>query len=488
MKIDIKNIIDGPELTGEHWLADGVENEPRKRDGEQVKIQDPQEAHHVDTEADSGNHTGSITDGAATAADDLQIDGSDAVSEPERDLMPEEPHEVAGAEILHEDDAGLQRDDAEQQVDTAEPESAATDSDAADEKASEFSRQEMPEPSEVVEIDEAVEFKDGSGSSEPPGRDDKTARSNRIWLAAIAAAFVMLLAVTYIYNTMIPREVNALVDDKSSTIVTKAHTMEELLEEQGIQYCDKDYLSVQLSTYVSEGLSFELEHAKDFNVTADGGTKQYKSLCETVGDALEDCGVKVGKLDIVKPGRDTVMSENLDIVIKRVEFKEKTIVEKIAFDTRTKEDSSMEEGKTKVLKKGRNGKAKVTYRIKYVDGKAVSKKKISKKVIKKPVDKVVAKGTGYVFDGSSYSRKLTVRAYAYTGGGTTAMGTPARVGEIAVDPGVIPLGSTVYIEGVGLRTAEDTGGNIKGNTIDIYMNSQSECINWGVRYVTIYIK
>jgi 3D (Asp-Asp-Asp) domain-containing protein len=81
-----------------------------------------------------------------------------------------------------------------------------------------------------------------------------------------------------------------------------------------------------------------------------------------------------------------------------------------------------------------------------------------------------------------------VKAYSYTGGGTTAMGTRARVGEIAVDPSVIPLGSRVYIEGFGVRYAEDTGGNIKGNTIDIYMNTMAECRNWGVRYVTIYIE
>ena len=68
------------------------------------------------------------------------------------------------------------------------------------------------------------------------------------------------------------------------------------------------------------------------------------------------------------------------------------------------------------------------------------------------------------------------------------MGTRARAGEIAVDPRVIPLGSKVYIEGVGARIAEDTGGNIKGNTIDIYMNSVAECRKWGARTVTIYIQ
>ena len=67
------------------------------------------------------------------------------------------------------------------------------------------------------------------------------------------------------------------------------------------------------------------------------------------------------------------------------------------------------------------------------------------------------------------------------------MGTAARTGEIAVDPSVIPLGTNVYVEGYGFARAEDTGGNIKGNTIDVYKNSESACLSWGVRNVTIYI-
>lgn len=85
-----------------------------------------------------------------------------------------------------------------------------------------------------------------------------------------------------------------------------------------------------------------------------------------------------------------------------------------------------------------------------------------------------------------YKNKFTVKVYAYSGGGYTAMGTRARVGEIAVDPRVIPLGTRVYVNGYGFARAEDTGGNIKGRTIDAYMNSTSQCYRWGVRYKTIY--
>lgn len=77
--------------------------------------------------------------------------------------------------------------------------------------------------------------------------------------------------------------------------------------------------------------------------------------------------------------------------------------------------------------------------------------------------------------------------------GITATGTRAKVGTIAVDPRVIPLGTKVYVEGLfgaenyGYATAEDTGGAIKGNIIDLYFNTHRETINWGRQQVNVYI-
>ena len=85
-----------------------------------------------------------------------------------------------------------------------------------------------------------------------------------------------------------------------------------------------------------------------------------------------------------------------------------------------------------------------------------------------------------------------MKSTAYTptdggGSGRTALGNYAGKGHAAVDPDVIPLGSIVYIEGYGYATAEDTGGAIKGNIIDLYMNSTSEVYNWGRRPVKVTI-
>ena len=76
-------------------------------------------------------------------------------------------------------------------------------------------------------------------------------------------------------------------------------------------------------------------------------------------------------------------------------------------------------------------------------------------------------------------------------GDLTHMGTKVRPGVIAVDPKLIPLGSRVYIEfadGHGAyATAEDTGGAIKGNRIDIAMSTVSEAYDFGMQKAKVYI-
>lgn len=58
---------------------------------------------------------------------------------------------------------------------------------------------------------------------------------------------------------------------------------------------------------------------------------------------------------------------------------------------------------------------------------------------------------------------------------------------IAVDPAVIPLGTRVYVEGIGMAIALDTGGAIKGNIIDIMMDSKEEAVNFGRKPLTVWV-
>lgn len=84
---------------------------------------------------------------------------------------------------------------------------------------------------------------------------------------------------------------------------------------------------------------------------------------------------------------------------------------------------------------------------------------------------------------------MTVSATAYAGDSITATGTTPKVGRtIAVDPRVIPYGTKVYIPALGgTYIAEDCGGGIKGNKIDIFMSSEAKCNSWGVRNIEIQI-
>ena len=82
---------------------------------------------------------------------------------------------------------------------------------------------------------------------------------------------------------------------------------------------------------------------------------------------------------------------------------------------------------------------------------------------------------------------FTATAYTWTGY-RTATGTWPSRGTVAVDPRVIPLGTELHIEGYGPAVAADTGGAIKGQKLDLYMDSKDECLQWGRRKVEVQIR
>lgn len=72
--------------------------------------------------------------------------------------------------------------------------------------------------------------------------------------------------------------------------------------------------------------------------------------------------------------------------------------------------------------------------------------------------------------------------------GITASGTKATAKRtIAVDTNIIPLGSEVEIEGLGVYIAEDTGSAIKGKIIDLYFDTHEEALKFGRQKVNIRI-
>ena len=80
--------------------------------------------------------------------------------------------------------------------------------------------------------------------------------------------------------------------------------------------------------------------------------------------------------------------------------------------------------------------------------------------------------------------RFVVTCYALRG--ETATGRRVSTDVVAVDPRVVPLGARLYIAGVGVRTAADTGRAIKGSRLDIWMPTSRECRQFGRRPLAVY--
>lgn len=94
-----------------------------------------------------------------------------------------------------------------------------------------------------------------------------------------------------------------------------------------------------------------------------------------------------------------------------------------------------------------------------------------------------------------YAGEYTIVAYCTEqyphicgGNPTTKSGEPVTPGvTVAADPDVLPLGTRIYIDGVGERVVQDTGGAIKGRKIDLAVESHVEAVEWGVHHKGVWI-
>lgn len=262
---------------------------------------------------------------------------------------------------------------------------------------------------------------------------------------------------------------------------------------------DEEYAIVSVYDNGDDVFTVNIKEKYDVSITADGKTVSHHTGDGTVSAILEQAGVELGENDLVTPSLDTTITEPTEITVVRVTKKQKTETQEVPFTTETRSTDELYTGESRVAQQGVNGVKEVTKEYTYHDGVQVSCVQIGEKIVTEPVAKIVENGTKQptvtTSGGSvSYSRVLTVEATAYSGGGLTASGTQARVGAIAVDPRVIPLGSKLYITSAdgkswvyGYAVAEDTGGAIKGNRIDLYFNSESQCNSFGRQMAKVYI-
>ncbi|WP_232699006.1 3D domain-containing protein [Brevibacillus daliensis] len=319
-----------------------------------------------------------------------------------------------------------------------------------------------------------------------------------LYTILVIAAGVLLSVGIYFFNLSIqPKQVTLIVDGQSEVIMTKAKTVEQLLQEKELSIIDKDVVRPDLTAAVDENMTVELLKSWQIPVVIAGKKQHVQTTNRDVAGVLQDAGIKTDGNDKVTPALDSKLTKDTEISVISVEEKVVQENKEVVFREVRKNDPSLKKGEIRELKKGQAGSAVLHYKVTTEDGKETSRELVKTEVVKEKQDRVLAVGTkkqevvaatlasrgGKDIRAKRVLTNVELSAYTANAGGgygKTATGVKATVGRtVAVDPKVVPLGWWVYIEGIGYRRAEDTGGAIKGNKMDVFLESDSEAVKFG---------
>ena len=262
------------------------------------------------------------------------------------------------------------------------------------------------------------------------------------------------------------------------TVLTAKTTVDEVLEENNII----------------------LEENKK---TIPGGEEQI-----TAGAIIKIVDKSYNEVQIAKVSDEGVEATLEELLNNYAPITEKIVVEQveIPFETITKNSTGTTQNTTnKVLQQGKNGLKEVTFKIKYQNEVEIEKTQLSEKIVKEPVNKIVQvnkvvtsrsgtteRATSNTNSTSSNGQVFKVTAYCACAKccgkttGITAMGTHATAGRTVAASSQFAFGTKLNING-HVYTVEDRGGAIKGNKIDVYMNTHAEALAWGVKYLTVNV-
>lgn len=211
----------------------------------------------------------------------------------------------------------------------------------------------------------------------------------------------------------------------------------------------------------------------------------------------------------LKEDRDELEEKNKDLEVRLRRKQLREAQEKKEKEIQEQKNKSAQVENSKLVEKKTEVKAPVQEEKRVVESKVekqeekpvVQPRTVEKRVVaetkSEPVEKKVENKTD---DSLSGWRKITVVATAYSligdptgsdGTPFTSTGTRPVAGRtIAVDPSLIPYGSQIKIPsmGSGIYKAEDTGGAINGNRIDIYMSNGDLARQFGRQTIEIYVK
>lgn len=344
----------------------------------------------------------------------------------------------------------------------------------------------------------------------------------------VICALLLLTQVAFAENVYV-------INDGDVTLVhtTYATDPEQILSEAGLVLGEDDTYTAQTGSGISE---ITIQRLKAVELVCDGESVFVTTYAEDVQQLLQEQGITLCQLDKLSQEQDAPLKDGMRIFLWRAVSVEEA--KSLSTPPRTVYyyDPQLAEDEEVVLREGRAGRIEYLDQVTMLDGQEIGRETIRKTVLCKPVTRIVATGSrnlpiygtveenldrilsliapeysadsGLPYIGNGmivttdgevmyYSDELVVRATAYNNtdpGCTiyTAIGTLCRVGAIAVDPKVIPYGTRMFIltnDGkyvYGVAVAEDCGGAIKGNRVDLYFDTVEECYTFGVRQATVY--
>lgn len=330
---------------------------------------------------------------------------------------------------------------------------------------------------------------------------------------------IILLNVTlFWYLTQQNKSIFLVVDGQTQTLETNKSELHQLLGEHSIVLDPKDTISAPLSSKLKDGDRVVINRAVKVNVTVDGTTNEYltSGAVDTVNNVITELGIAVSEADKIYPSPTSPVTANMNIRVVRVTKQVVKTSETVPYAVVNQKDTNLLKGKTKVVQEGVPGVIEHHIEKVFQDGKFAYKREMKETVVQPAKEQIVAVGSkvetlketsvlsasiarddqavsisednsttqgGVSFNYKKVLKNVSLTAYSaeQDGIGTkTASGTTVKHGRtIAVDTDVIPMGWWVYIEGVGFRRAEDTGGAVNGNKIDVYFDTLKEAKQFG---------
>jgi uncharacterized protein YabE (DUF348 family) len=283
------------------------------------------------------------------------------------------------------------------------------------------------------------------------------------------------------------------VDGQPMVYRSLQRTVGSVLAEAGVGLGPDDAVQPDLTATVDRGSVITVNRAVGVRVNVDGRSVVLQTPKIPVSGVLQAAGIGLGPLDRVSIPLANMVTDGTVITVNRVVEQVVTERYQLPVPLQRMNDPQMEQGESRTVRAGTPGVAQRRVEVVFVDGQPTSRLLLGSQVVTNPVSKLIAFGTvNSVSRGGNtihFSSALDVLAtsYSYAAGRYTCTGQVAHFGGVAVDPRVIPLGTRLYVEGYGYATADDIGGAIKGDRMDVFFESERDSVRWGRRYVKVYI-